>query len=350
MHQVQVTPNQRGPITGAADDDQPANSQDGSKQPQKIPWKPPHIPKAKFKPFDKCTRCGVYGHFERDCTEFWRISGSKTRVDPLSRELEEALSYETESESNSDYGVVCEKCGVSHGLWDCEYAYIRHQGPNAPRDRRNQQDLDELFIHHSCEDCFPRNTSRFLSVRGFRALGHLFFYLEKWRILPISGENLENVHLPTLLAQMGLSHLALLLKSQYLNHAAEAIRDHMSKELQAVARLLKWECPHEHGEGIKWMGYEERLAMKEELLLEVQKWELVRWVSARTISGGLKQAEKRLLMKLLERLECSQEGEMVGAMRAIAVPLPVVQGKWTQGKEEMNWESEGPGMSWDCFV
>ncbi|KAF8441961.1 hypothetical protein BGX38DRAFT_1315542 [Terfezia claveryi] len=272
-------------------------------QQQKVPWRPPHIPKSKFKPFNKCIRCGVHGHFERDCREFWRISGSATRVDPELRGSEDGLSEETGSKSSSDTGPNCTECGLSHGLWDCEYAFIRQQGPNAPREWRpgdmvrrqaqeqvaegfSAEDPDGLFVNHPCEVCFPKGTSRFLSVRGFRTLGHLFLRLEKRRILMSPEDTQYDEHLRLILERMKLSHLVWLLNAGYFGRAAEEIRTHMTEELQSVGRLLEWDCPNEHAEGMDWLGYQERLGMKEELLLEVQRWELLRWAGMQG-GGGL---------------------------------------------------------------
>ncbi|RPB21230.1 hypothetical protein L211DRAFT_870084 [Terfezia boudieri ATCC MYA-4762] len=335
-------------------------------QQPKVPWRPPHVPKSKFKPYNKCTRCGVHGHFERDCREFWRISGSATRVDPELRGSEDGLS-EAGSKSSSDTGPNCTECGLSHGLWDCEYAFIRQKGPNAPREwrpgdmvRRQAQELvaegfssedpDGLFVNHPCEVCFPRDKSRFLSVRGFRTLGHLFLHLEKRRILMSPRDTQYDEHLRLILERMDLSHLAWLLNAGYFSRAAEEIRTHMTEELQSVGRMLEWDCPNEHAEGMDWLGYQERLGMKEELLLEAQRWELLRWVSLRVSSGGLKQTEKRLLVKLLDRLECREEGELVGIVRGVVVPVPLVKG-WESGRNKGAHKEKGePGMSWNCFV
>jgi len=324
----------------------------------RVPWRPPHIPKSKFKPYNKCTRCEVHGHFERDCMEFWRISGSATRVDPALRGTEDEQAYETGSESSANTDLTCGECGESHGLWDCEYAFIRRNGPNAPREwkpedmvRGQRLDLfpaeesDRLFVHHPCEVCFPRGRSRFLSVRGFRTLGHLFLQLEKWRILEGLRDPQQDERLRLLLARMGLSHLGWLLHAGHFSRATEEIRTHITEELQSVGRLLEWQCPHKYTEQMDWIGYEERLWRKEELLLEAQKWELVRWVSVMVSRGGLKQVEKGLLVKLLERLECREQGYLVGIVRRVVVPVALVR-----EVEETNRKRGDPGMSWNCFV
>jgi len=372
-HEEQV--DRRKVIPGQAADTKPVmvpkthQSLPGSEPLQRVPWRPPHIPRSKFKPYDKCTRCGVYGHFERDCSHFWNISGSTTRVDPLKR-LEESLSYDTESKSSFDDMPLCEKCGVSHGLWDCEYAFIRSKGPNAPKEWKPQDMIRKqgadavtegtpaddnphgLFLYHPCEVCFPRDTCRFLSVRGFRTLGYLFCYLEKRGVLARPRELQDDEGVRALLEKMGLSHLAWLLNTGYFNRAAEEIRNHITEELKSVGRLLEWGCPHGGDKGEKGMGYEARQGMKEVLLLEAQKWELVRWVSARAnAGGGLKQAEKGLLVKLLERLECRDHPEeLVGVVRGIVVPVPVVEQDGAEEQEEENIQRGDPGMSWNCFA
>ncbi|KAF8427072.1 hypothetical protein EV426DRAFT_707362 [Tirmania nivea] len=345
---------------------------------QKVPWRPPHIPKSKFKPYSKCIRCGVHGHFKRNCEEFWRLSGSATRVNPFQRGSEDPLSDETGSKSSSNACLICEECGVSPRFWDCEYTFgqpdytfgkkdlktlggrkpeaiMQRWGQGVVVDASPAEDAHRLFMHHPCEVCFPTDTSPFLTLRGFRKLGHLFLHFEKCRILSKPRDLREDERLRVLLTKLKLSHLICLLDASHFTRAAEELRNYLTRELQLMADLLEWECPHEHEE-VKWEGYEERLAMREELLLEAHKWELVRWVSARVNSGGLKQAEKELLMNLLERLECRKEGELVEVVSGIVVPVPLVQGgigrKETarDTKAEPGREGVEPGMSWNCFV
>lgn len=117
-----------------------------------------------------------------------------------------------------------------------------------------------------------------------------------------------------------------------VNEASQYVRKMLTNNLKGVERLLASQCPHPIDE--QGMSYQEKLRLKEELLLAARGWELVRWVSVQGAARGrLTEKEKAVLRELLNKVYGGGQEDMVTTVVGIVIPVP----------------SQG-GQSWNSFV